>query len=125
MKKLLLLVITAVFISCDDVFEKKIERNTVEVVAPHNGATLKSGEIFFSWKALDGASKYQLVIVTPSLDSALQVVTDDTVAVVDSATASTYNYPVNLSEGKYQWYVQAQNFSYSSQKQIYDLTVAD
>jgi hypothetical protein len=125
MKKLLLFVIIVIFISCDDVFDKKIERDTVEIVAPYNGATLKSGEIFFSWKALDGASRYQLVIVTPSFDDALQVAADETIAIVDSANMSTYNYSVNLSEGKYQWYVQAQNFSYSSKKQIYDLTVVD
>ncbi|MDR2653678.1 MAG: hypothetical protein LBC68_15475 [Prevotellaceae bacterium] len=126
MKKLLLLfVITVIFISCDDIFEKKLERYTVEVIAPSNRATLKSGNILFSWNALDGASQYQLVIVTPSFVNALQVVADETIAVIDSISEPTYNYSVNLSEGDYQWYVQAQNSNYSSKKQIYDLTVTD
>ncbi|MDR0753823.1 MAG: hypothetical protein LBF04_00335 [Prevotellaceae bacterium] len=128
MKKLLfslLFVITAIFISCDDIFDKKIERYTVEIIAPYNGATLKSGNIHFTWKALDGALKYQLVIVSPSFDRTLQVVVDTAVAVQDSAIVSTYNHSVNLSEGNYQWYVQAQNFSYSSKKQIYDLIIID
>jgi hypothetical protein len=125
MKKLLLLVIIMVFISCDDIFEKKLEKYTVEIIAPSNGATLKSGNILFSWNVLNGASKYQLVIVTPSFDNALQVVADVTVAAIDSISEPTYNHSVNLSEGNYQWYVQAQNFNYSSKKQIYDLTVVD
>ncbi|MDR2293313.1 MAG: hypothetical protein LBE11_07560 [Prevotellaceae bacterium] len=125
MKKLLLSVIAVILISCDDIFDKKIERNTVEIIAPYNGATLKSGNILFSWKTMDGASKYQLVIVNPSFDNALQVVVDTTFVVNDSATLSTYNQPVNLSEGIYQWSIQAQNFSYSSKKQIYDLIIID
>jgi hypothetical protein len=123
MKKLLLFVITVIFISCDDIFEKKLERYTVEVIAPYNGATLKSGNVLFSWNALDGASKYQFIIVTPSFDNALQVVTDTTIIVNDSVSVSTYSYTVNLSEGNYQWYVQAQNSNYSSRRQICDLTV--
>ncbi|MDR2125808.1 MAG: hypothetical protein LBP63_03115 [Prevotellaceae bacterium] len=125
MKKLLLLVVIAAFISCDDIFEKKIERYTVEIIAPYSGASLKSGNVVFSWNALDGATKYRLTLATPSFDNALQIVEDAEISVIDSVPTSIYSHSLNLSEGVYQWCVQAQNFNYSSKKQIYDLTIAD
>jgi hypothetical protein len=123
MKKLLFLILTVAFISCDDIFEEKIERETVDIIAPHNDAQLSSGNIRFSWNALDGALRYQLIIVQPTFDYTAQVVKDTTIFVIDSIAKPTYNCTVNLSEGNYQWYIQAQNSNYSSKKQIYDLEI--
>jgi hypothetical protein len=125
MKKLLLLLIAVLLISCDDVFEKKIERYAVDVISPHNNATLASGNISFSWNALEGALMYNLVITEPSFENALRIAVDTAIVITDSAFVSIYNCPVNLYKGNYQWYVQAQNYNYSSKKQIYDLTVTD
>jgi hypothetical protein len=124
-KKILLLVITVFFISCDDVFEKKIERYAVEVISPHNKAIMESGNISFSWNALDGASVYNLVITAPSFEQALFVAIDTAIVVANSTFVSIYKCSINLNKGNYQWYVQAHNSGYSSKKQIYDLTVIE
>jgi hypothetical protein len=126
MKKLLLLfILTALFASCDDIFEKNIEKNSVEIITPQDSAVLRNGNIHFSWRNMEGALRYQLVIVTPTFDSVVQIVADTTIAVKDSTYVSIYNCPVNLSKGNYQWYIEAQNINYLSKKQIYDLTIIE
>ena len=126
MKKLLLLfIITAICVSCDDIFEKNIEKNTVEIISPHDSVILPKGDILFAWKSMEGALRYQLVIVEPTFDAVVQIVVDATVTVSDSSYVSIYQYPVNLDKGNYQWYLEAQNLNYSSKKQIYELTVIE
>lgn len=126
MKKLLLLsAIIAAFASCDDIFEKKLDRYTVEVITPQKSATMESGDILFSWKNMEGALRYQLVIVEPSFVAAMHIAADTLVTVNDSTFVNIHKCTVNLQSGSYQWCVQAQNTNYSSQKQIYDLTVVE
>ncbi len=106
---------------CEAIFEEDISNQTVVVLAPTEGAQLSTGtqlptgEVTFSWQALDNASSYTIQIATPDFTNAAQILLNTTTA-DNSATA-------NLATGSYQWRVSASNSEYTTGYTTINFTV--
>lgn len=116
MKKIVLVILLLIlFIGCEAVFVDNISDDKVEVLAPVNGTVMNSGNITFSWKALEGAEEYQIRIATPNFLNATKIVAD---------TLVTKTSFVNMLEaGEYEWSIYGVNSEYQSQEEIYSLTL--
>lgn len=92
--------------SCTDIIEVDISGEEIELVAPLNQFTSNSRTVNFFWNPIDGATEYNLQVVSPSYDSIAQVV-------VDSFTFDN-NLTLTLNPGNYEWSVLGINSAYSS-----------
>jgi len=90
-------------VACSDFLEKDISSKKVKLLAPVDNFKTSVSSITFWWEALEGSTKYQIQVVSPSFDSVQFLV-------LDSMTANiTYSY--TFVPGKYQWGVIAINNS--------------
>lgn len=116
-----IIIIILMLCGCDDFFEKDIRESGIDVVFPGNDVSLEEGTITFLWELLEGADSYRLMLVSPSFRNAERMLTD-TLIMPDSVSWNI-RYECPLTEGSYQWSVQAINSAYSSVRHIYSLTV--
>lgn len=91
---------------CDELIEPSLTDAGISIIAPSDNAHSQVYNQVFYWEKVDGASKYQLQIVSPSFDNANRFVTDTLV------TNSTFS--MSLSPGQYQWRIRAVNGSSNS-----------
>ena len=111
----LLVFIFTVCISCEAIFEEDISEETVVLLAPTEGSAITNGSIRFDWDGLDEAVEYEIQIATPSFDYANQIL-------LDSITSET-SIVFDLTEGDYQWRVNASNSNYSTDYSISSFTI--
>lgn len=100
--KISLLVITLLLFSCNDVLEKDITNDIVELISPIDYEEIESNVVTLKWNSLTDADKYRI-----------QIFKDGKTKVLDSLivkTDLTYTLPL----GDYQWRVRAENFAYQS-----------
>jgi hypothetical protein len=100
--KIIPILITLLFLSCEDVFEEDITDDIIETISPKNDATIESNVVNFQWNNLEGAKKYRL-----------QVLDKDETVVIDSLVSKT-NLNIPLLTGSYQWKVRGENFAYQT-----------
>ena len=123
MKQLLIFAtLVALFCGCEDIFEIDLTADKPTLIAPHDNATISSGEVNFAWEALDGATYYHLSVVSPSFESA-KYIRVDTLIMADSLAGSFYKSKHKLEAGDYQWNVRAFNSAYKSDINIYTFKV--
>ncbi|MHC0439232.1 hypothetical protein [Flavobacterium sp. 3-210] len=101
-KLLLLLLLTFIAISCEDIFEEDISNDNIETISPKNNTVIESNVVNFQWNELDGAKKYRV-----------QVLNLDETVVIDSLVTKN-NFICPLSPGNYKWKVRGENFAYES-----------
>lgn len=89
------------FTNCDEVFDKDIESDKVQLYSPANNITIAANKVVFKWNALDGAVKYRLQVVSPSFSSISNVLTDTII--------TSTQFSLVLKKGTYQWTVTAIN----------------
>ena len=100
--KILILLMAITTVACEDVLQKNITDDTLQIVYPLSNASINSNAVNFQWNNLTGASNYRV-----------QVMAANASIVVDSlVTKNNLNIP--LSEGTYQWRVRAENNAYTS-----------
>jgi len=99
-------IITLLCFSCEEVLEPALNNKQVVLLAPVDNLVSGNASQVFYWETIDGATKYQLQIVSPKFDSIVQLIADTTVPI--------NQFPLNLSKGSYQWKVRAINNSTSS-----------
>lgn len=121
MKKFIAIMMILQFCSCEDIIEKDIRNGHVSIIAPHQNASAPEGKVKFAWNKLDGARSYHFTLVAPSFDNAVSLVAD-TIIPRDTTGRALY-VNVDLSYGKYQWRVVAQNASYQSESDMYNFHV--
>jgi hypothetical protein len=92
--------------SCSEIFEEDIEKEEIYVLSPFDGFISNSGEVLFWWDPLDGASAYELQIVSPNFDSIIGLIAD-TIIVENKIS---FDFDV----GQYEWSLRALNYAYSS-----------
>jgi hypothetical protein len=103
------------FTSCSDFFETNIEDMEITVYAPADGFVSQTQSVNFWWELLDGATHYQLQIVTPSFEEVWRVAAD---------TIMTENQLLLvLNPGTYQWRIRGFNSAYSTAYATYSFTV--
>ena len=100
---LFLLVGILIMSSCDDIIEKRLNGQTVNILAPSNGVTLPSTSVTFWWEVVKGATKYNVQVVKPSFAS-IQFLIADSMVTGDKFT-------LNVQPGSYEWRIKALNSS--------------
>lgn len=115
--RILLQLLTAAFMlsSCNDIFEKDISNNTINIQSPPDNYVSQNYQVVFIWGESKGIQKYRLQIATPSFDSVQRVV-------VDTVTTSL-NLTLTLFPGRYQWRLRGENNSSNTNYQTRTLIV--
>lgn len=103
--------------SCSDIFEKNMEKETVQLLVPANGEVSYQLTNTFIWEEVDKVEYYNIEIVSPSFDSLSSII-------LDSNVTSVY-FVYTLSPGEYQWRVRAENSSSVSPYTTYSLTIGN
>lgn len=98
----LIIGLTTVLFTCDDILEEDIEGDLVSVISPLSGHINQGNTVNFSWRELDAADDYRL-----------QVLENNQQIIVDSTVSSTF-LDLNLLPGPYQWRIKGQNFAYET-----------
>jgi len=94
--------IALVLFSCEDILEKDITNDMVELISPINYEEIESNVVVFKWNNISDADKYRI-----------QIFKTDKTKILDSLiTKTNLTYP--LPHGEYQWRVRAENFAYQS-----------
>lgn len=106
MKSKYIFFVILMVLSCDDIIEQDISKQSVRLRAPSNGYDGNQGDLTFWWDEVDGASKYRLTVASPLIDSA-EILVLDTVITKTQFTAS-------IPSGKLQWCVMAMNGYYTT-----------
>lgn len=118
MKKITSFIILISLFGCKDIIEvNDISQDTITIIAPTNNARLDEPNIRFSWELLDFADSYQLQIVTPDFNEALQVVED---TIVDSS-----DFFKTLEPNTYQWRVRGLNSAFQTQYKTQTFTIEE
>lgn len=104
----ILLVLCFTLYACEgSITEKSLTNEQVSLTAPVDNLITTDSIPTFYWEQLDGATLYQIQIVSPKFDSIIRVYADTTI--------SRNLFPFSLNKGKkYQWRVKAKNNSSSS-----------
>jgi hypothetical protein len=97
-----LIAIALLLISCDDILEKDITNDMVELISPINFEEIESNVVNFKWNSLSDADKYRI-----------QIFKTDNTKVLDSLISKT-NLTYPLPHGEYQWRVRGENSAYQS-----------
>lgn len=105
MKLVLIMGLAMLFFSgCDDIFEKDISGQEVDLMAPADSVETVFRDQTFVWREKEGGTAYRLVIVRPSFREVELYVLDTLVA--------GYSYRVTLEPGEYEWAVRPENSAY-------------
>lgn len=78
-----------------------IRQKTVQLMSPSNKSVLIEKKVTFWWNLLDGATKYNLQVVSPSFANPAKVIYDRWI--------SSNSVSVDLEAGNYEWRVKAAN----------------
>lgn len=103
----MLFILSASFLGCEEVLEKPLDEKKAVLVAPKDQLQTTTLEHVFHWEEMEGATKYQLQIVTPAFD--------DIEMFVEDTTVTHLYFSKTLTAGKYQWRVRAKNGGTASQ----------
>ncbi|TRX33720.1 hypothetical protein FNW52_14935 [Flavobacterium sp. ZT3R18] len=101
-----LIAIALLLFSCDDILEKNIINDMVELISPINFKETESNVVIFKWNSLTKVNKYRI-----------QIFKVDKIKILDTLiTKTNLTYP--LPQGEYQWRVRGENFAYQSSYSI-------
>ncbi len=106
-KIIFILMLTALFTTCEAILVEDISNQRVEILAPAEGTQLATGTITLNWQTLSNANSYHVQIATPGFTNATQILLDTTVT--ENRTS------IALTTGTYQWRVRASNTAYATE----------
>jgi hypothetical protein len=105
---LLLVVLAVAVICCDDILETDLSDDAITLRLPANDITQSdSVAVSFWWEELEGASHYELQVVSPDN-------TNPTSLVLDTLITKT-QFSAGLPAGKYEWCVRGVNSGYKTE----------
>jgi hypothetical protein len=100
--KIILSLLVIMTFSCEDILEKDITDDVVQIISPTEGATITKNIVAFQWNTLKGATKYRV-----------QVYNSNQSIVLDSLVSqNSLNF--ELPSDQYKWKVRGENFGYQS-----------
>ena len=114
---ILLLLTSLVLNSCTLINEDDLSDTGVTILMPGIGRVYEQGTQTFWWVPLEGALNYHILIVKPDFDLPESIIADT------SITANKFS--IFLSQGEYEWCLQASNNYSSSRCNIYKLTIKE
>ncbi len=97
----LFLMITTIFVACDDFVEPDIDNEVVNLLAPANNLTTIQLTHTFWWDHIDGAEAYNMQIVEGTFSAVTYLALDTTV--------TSNKFDVTLYPGSFQWRVRGEN----------------
>lgn len=100
------LIVAFAMVSCNEIIEKDISDEVVEMVIPTKNDTLLTNQIHFKWLKMDGADFYNLQMVKPTFSDIQQFV-------LDSNIAGNESYQI-VSPGQYTFKIRGENGAYQS-----------
>lgn len=106
LNRISLIAISLVLFSCDDILEKDITNDMVELISPINYEEIESNVVIFKWNSLSDTDKYRIQIFKTNKTKVLDTL----------VTKTSITYP--LSRGEYQWRVRGENSAYQSSYSI-------
>ena len=112
---ILLIAITMLFVSCDDIIEKDISKEYVKLMAPRNNLTTVQLTHTFWWEWLEAAESYNIQIVEGTFTSVTRFVLDSTI------TENKFTY--TLTPGEFQWRVKGINNGGTTLYTTFNLTI--
>ncbi len=115
MKKVALVSLLCIILSCEAVFVEDISNDSLILLAPVDNSEITSGNNTFSWQLLDEAEMYEIQIARPSFQNAAEILLD---SVVDSNSLVH-----NIEIGEYEWRVKAVNSEYETEYSTSSFTV--
>lgn len=119
MKALLSFIIVSIFIiSCSDFIEENISKDQVNLITPMNHLVTLDGNQTYTWEALDGATGYEIQIVSPSFDSVVSFI-------AKTDLGNTTRFDTSLLAGIYQWKLIAYNDAYESESEVYGFEILE
>lgn len=86
--------------------DKNISNNIVNILSPQQNSVITDSTITFWWDVINGATQYQLQIVTPNFTSAQKLVED--------VSIENNSYKSKLPAGAYQWRVKGYNSEFET-----------
>ncbi len=98
-----LVILAALLIGCDDIFEEDLTNQSVVLLNPVEQASLKNTNVNFLWEQMEGANAYNIQLVKGSFAMPEAYLLDSTV--------TDNRYEIDLLVGKYEWKVAALNAS--------------
>ena len=102
--------------SCEEVLERSLVDKEVVLQSPVNNLVTTDSLHNFSWAEMEGATEYQLQVVSPRFDSIVKVVID--------THLPELIFDEKLTKGVYQWRVRAKNNStVSKYSEAWNLTI--
>ncbi|WP_340064286.1 hypothetical protein [Ascidiimonas aurantiaca] len=115
---LLILFIFIVSPSCDDIIEvPDISDKTVILLAPREGAVIRSNTTTFSWEPVEDADNYLLQVATPDFETASQILVD--------STLSRTVFTAELLPGNYEWRLKARNSGFDTSYSAFKFMVSE
>jgi hypothetical protein len=106
LNRISLIAISLVLFSCDDILEKDITNDMVELISPINYEEVESNVVIFKWNNLSDTDKYRIQIFKTNKTKVLDTL----------ITKTSITYP--LSRGEYHWRVRGENSAYQSSYSI-------
>ncbi len=103
-----LLIIIACTFSCEKIVAEDITNKTPELILPQANDTVSANPVFFKWFATEGATKYHLMVASPSFSNISSYPIDTVV------TSTSFIYFLDSNE--YELKLVAQNGGYESQE---------
>lgn len=102
---IVIITLSIIIYSCTGTLtEKYLANEKVILSAPIDSLVTNDSIPSFYWEILDGATKYQLQVVSPKFDAIIKVYADTTIA------TNLLNFSLNKGK-QYQWRVKAKNSS--------------
>lgn len=95
-----------VLAACETALESELTTRRVRLQAPANNLVTTDSVHTFYWELLEGATRYQLQVVSPRFDSVARLGVDTII--------SRNQFSQTLRKGSYQWRVRAFNGGSSS-----------
>lgn len=99
-----LLLLSAVFTSCEVFTEEDIEKDTITILSPADGTATEIVTHTFWWDKLEGADKYRFQLVSPDFDASEMVIADTLVG--------SDKFELTLYPGDFQWRIRGENSAY-------------
>lgn len=87
--------------ACNAFIEPALNDAEVQLISPPDNIESQNYVQTFWWEKVDGASRYNIQIVSPGFDSVATLVADTNI--------TSNKFTVSLSPGSYQWRVRAEN----------------
>jgi len=95
--------VALMFAACEEALERSLTNAEVQLVAPVNNLVTQDSVHTFFWEELEGATQFELQIVSPGFDSIARFVVD--------TTLTRNRFTMELDSGEHEWRVRARNNS--------------